>query len=813
MTCSVTDLSVALKEVVKLEPEFSLAEHDELLTSAISILQNSSLSLASRQGALLCLSALLELPPNISQVTRCELLKACFSTIFSSFLEHQSSKSEEYSVARQLEHQLGRMVTQLQLLITELLRQDMEPSTLDEIFTMLEPWLKLDQDLSRELSVNILHRALDTYVTGVKLGVNSPSNFTPGPYMIGSVVPRCFDPSRRVRRAALDCLQELIRTLGLYEGLSRETVDQSLLSLQSLNTNCNGQEAELSLPGKLDTELLSESVVSVLGERIQHQHVLSLLDSLADTVLDSQPASVTGAIRVMRGLVISRGSEVFQNIPGFVRKLHDKMGLMVIDESSDMVCEVAEIIVQFSVHNTRAVVFSLVNMEADLEVRLIWQSLAAEERLAGDAVDVLLEIITEQDKILASSLQVKGAASALTVMLDTRRLEDLARANLGRLVAGLVVMTSKSLGQHETCQAGLECLRSVFSSVGSVVVAGTVVSSVMADYSNLVSLLERMTEALCQHSAPQQVSTVVSGLLSLTSDSDSVRVARLAVLAAAAEHKPGLSDLGPLCAALSQGCADSLPLARRLALHGLSCLPSQSEDTADTLKLLVGGLDDQCSTVTLTALRGLVRLLTRPSSPGSTQLVKSLALKVRPYFESSSDDHRAAAISVYSRLDIGDQAQYLDYISTVLLPVLLHSSSEHQPTRQACLDTLNTAARATKFKPLIVTLSSYNPGDGFSALITSIVSSRCGALIEMFPTAVTASLSYLTSHRPHLRRNVVIFLAEVLTYTNATDHEMITEETVGQIISMVVGLLEDQDKAVRRVAAEHLGRLLLLVAK
>ena len=91
--------------------------------------------------------------------------------------------------------------------------------------------------------------------------------------------------------------------------------------------------------------------------------------------------------------------------------------------------------------------------------------------------------------------------------------------------------------------------------------------------------------------------------------------------------------------------------------------------------------------------------------------------------------------------------------------------------------------------------------------------SRCGAIIEMYPTAVTASLSYLTSQRADLRRNVVIFLAEVLTYTQASDSELVSQETLGQIITMVVALLEDQDKEVRRVAAENLGRMLLLLAK
>lgn len=38
--------------------------------------------------------------------------------------------------------------------------KDMEQSTVDEIFTMLESWLRLDQPLSRELAVNILQVSL-----------------------------------------------------------------------------------------------------------------------------------------------------------------------------------------------------------------------------------------------------------------------------------------------------------------------------------------------------------------------------------------------------------------------------------------------------------------------------------------------------------------------------------------------------------------------------------------------------------------------------------------------------------------------------
>ena len=56
------------------------------------MLQTRELPLSTRLQALQCLAQLLQLPPNICQPTRCSLLKAAFSTIFSSFLEHEDSK-------------------------------------------------------------------------------------------------------------------------------------------------------------------------------------------------------------------------------------------------------------------------------------------------------------------------------------------------------------------------------------------------------------------------------------------------------------------------------------------------------------------------------------------------------------------------------------------------------------------------------------------------------------------------------------------------------------------------------------------------
>ena len=48
------------------------------------------------------------------------------------------------------------MVDCLQGVTRQLLLQDCQPSTLDEIFTLLEPWLRLEQELSRQLSTQVL---------------------------------------------------------------------------------------------------------------------------------------------------------------------------------------------------------------------------------------------------------------------------------------------------------------------------------------------------------------------------------------------------------------------------------------------------------------------------------------------------------------------------------------------------------------------------------------------------------------------------------------------------------------------------------
>ena len=86
----------------------------------------------------------------------------------------------------------------------------------------------------------------------------------------------------------------------------------------------------------------------------------------------------------------------------------------------------------------------------------------------------------------------------------------------------------------------------------------------------------------------------------------------------------------------------------------------------------------------------------------------------------------------------------------------------------------------------------------------------------MYPTAVAASVSYIRSQNAMRRRHVVVLLAAVLASPQTSagpDTELVPEEMVAEVVAGVVELLRDQDREVRKVAAEHLGKILLTVDK
>jgi len=845
---AVSDVSIALHKILSRNDQFVMPDQEEVLTSLVNLLQDNHIPLTSKQMALISMTNLIQLPPAISQLTRCSMLKASFNTLFHSFLEADCFKHEDYVVARELELKLTSIADSLHILIKELLKQDMEQSTVDEIFTMLETWLRLDQALSRELSVSILQGALEVYSKNVKIGVGSPSNFTPGPYMIGAMVARCHDPSMAVRATALGCLQYLLRILGVYEGLSPETVEASVEQLNTLNTKCNSIE----MAGKLDQPAISEALVNVLNDRVQHHHVLTLLDSLGDGLLDSQVACVAGCIAVFEGIVAVRGSEVFQNIPGLASKLHFKMTMMSIDETSELMTRVAVNIRHLCVHNCRGVITSLLRTELPFDgaARLVWSALSDDVKLSKQVLDILMEYSQEKtvhrsaNGLISADPMAMASISALTIMLETHKLEMLCREEFGGLFGHLTIVAARFVSakfDRKKSDTGrlvtlsphiisLEAFRAVFSAINCLVVAhGITADQTVADVRALRIVLSKVVKAVVLH-APHLLQLIVSALLPLsnspTPSGDSERELSMALLCTVALEKAGgdMVLLSSVVSSLLKGISDPNPTIREIVLEGLVaikyCTVADIETLAEaTINAFIMGVEDENSTdVALTALKGLSSILATLPAYYVHNAIDLISLKVRPYFEMSGNEHRAASISLYGRLarfaEGTFRTVYLDHCQSVLGPVLLYSTSQHQATSEACLKTLEQIVLAAEEGTLAEEIAKFNITKGFESLMDKIVDSTSSVIDAMLHSLVGQCLGYYRSSNPCLRRNAVILLSKVLCKASVKGDtgKGSEEELFAGVLGGTLDLLKDPDISVRKTAALYVGELITIQA-
>jgi len=839
---SISQVAISFKKVYEENSKFVMPQHDSLVNAIITVLQDNQVSLKSKQLALLALTNMIQLPPAISQSTRCIMLKASFNTLFNSFLEADSLKHEDYTMARELDNKLTSIGDSLHILIKELLRQDMEQSTIDEIFTMLETWLRLDQSLSRELSVTILRGALEVYSKNVRLGVGSPSNFTPGPYMIGAIVARCHDPALSVRKTALNCLQYVLRILGIYNGLAPETVEQSIEQLNALNERCNNIAINA---GKLDQPAISDTLVGVLNERIQHHHVLTLLDSLGDALLDSQAPSVAGCIAVFEGIINARGSEIFQNIPGLASKLHFKMTVMCGDETSDYLPKVATNIKHLAIHNCRGVVTSLLRTELpfDRSCKLVWAQIAEDSKLSQDVFDILLEMGSEQPvrmlptgQLMAEHISLASIAGFSTLM-DTHKLESLCRQEFGKIFAHLVTMAAHFVSakfESRKSETGsiitlspfilaLESLRSLFSSINCLVVAHEIKTDhTLGNIFNLRQIMTRVVKSLVIH-AGHLVQVCVSALLPLCNGNapDHIREISISVLADVAKEKGGGDRvlLTSVLTTLLRSVSDPQPKSRELALEGLIGIQHCTMSDIDTLAenvmnaFITGIEDEKSSDVSLTALRGLALVIVHLPKGVVENSIDLVSLKVRPYLEMSSNEHRAAAVQLYGRLSKFAQepsfkTQYLDLCQTVIGPILLYSNCDHSATRSACLEALETIANLSGQPELADYLTKYKVNKGFEQLMEKAVMGE--ALLSMLESCLGQCLGYFRSSNPCLRRNAVILACKVVCRDVNMDAG---EEMFSSVLGGTLDLLKDPDLEVRKTAALYLGDLITLQAK
>ena len=385
---AISDLAKALRKI----NGFSLIHHQDLIHESIECMKAKPWLLSEKQTALVTTLELAQLPPHVSQLTRCSILKACFTAVFPSLVRLQQSgsytcwhqqedssplSSGQSTPTRSFSHppvmvstgpqELKGILDKLLSLVQVLLLQELRQSTLDEIFTLLEPYLKLTEVASREMSMSLLFATLKTFRESAERPEDEGS-FSPGPYIIGGLVPRCFDSSRHVQSTALACLRLLVQIGHQYEqgnSLSEES-EEALVALERISASCSPMTMTSSMvldlldPSGISPVLISKTVSNVLRLEMGNGELLPLLHSVIDGLADEVVNSAKGASLVLCSLLETRGREskdVAKHCSLLVSKLHGK--LIALERNVEVQDRTVLALRVLATHNVAAVIGTL----------------------------------------------------------------------------------------------------------------------------------------------------------------------------------------------------------------------------------------------------------------------------------------------------------------------------------------------------------------------------------------------------------------------------------------------------------------------
>lgn len=132
------------------------------------------------------------------------LLKHCFNNIYNAAAIYCKINAENSLGTYYGDLKMAPFVytsfSKLNFVVQELIMQSLSPATLDEIVTLLEPWLSRKKAEQRLPAIETLRDALQTYLDNVKFAYEGPTTFTQSGSLLARVVPRCTDSNKNIRK-------------------------------------------------------------------------------------------------------------------------------------------------------------------------------------------------------------------------------------------------------------------------------------------------------------------------------------------------------------------------------------------------------------------------------------------------------------------------------------------------------------------------------------------------------------------------------------------------------------------------------------
>lgn len=597
-------------------------------------------------------------------------------------------------------------IPELNLFIKMLLQRKPSPDCLDDIVSVLEPWLKEKNPQVRICAGLILESTLECYTRTVKIGGEAPTKFHQTGLLIGKVVPRCIDSNGRVREIYVNILKKILKLACIYETLTIPDEENDWMK------ELNRIKEQITIEDNDAIVNIAKEIASIIAQRLTSHQYVAFSKHLLYQLNDSDPNACSGGALVLNYFIQMKGSEMFHAIPDIIK---DSFHALKTCENEGTRGNLFLSLVSLTKHHPKLVCEEMLlqTLPYDKNICEFWKTLASDVDLTGVIVDNFLEKIFEMkpyenpedpvniQKILShtpfavmcalkeiifsdkvtSNEKFKSRLSPLFAMLlttlatytntvpSTAPLVDLDKIKVpnstskSSKVTRFSFLPNRDVVKINPSAVVMDTFVRLMDNLGFEQIKNTLqmfpqlVTS--ADLNNFAEFLPTLAIA-CGNTFSvnsSQMNGIITSLSRyMTSPVEARRVALIGFYSQIVPLKPCGDISSVIMLHLTGGLADPVPIVRGFCIRGLAYVGALSQHDIEkyselALSALIKSIDDyneKCLiNIPLESLRGLSRVIEKIKKEKLELFEVSLTIRIRPFIENSSIEIREAAILLF----------------------------------------------------------------------------------------------------------------------------------------------------------------------
>ncbi|XP_066159161.1 maestro heat-like repeat-containing protein family member 1 isoform X1 [Euwallacea fornicatus] len=395
------------------------------------------------------MTALIKLPLALESHQRIKLVKVFFDNIYNAssiYCKITTNNSDNFFGDLKLVPCVTRSFTELNQLIQELIVQDLSPSTLDEIVTLLEVWLAKKKPEQRLPAIETLRLVLQTYLDNMRFAHDLPSTFSQTGRLLSKIVPRCTDPVKNIRKVAVDCIYLVLCIAGRYEGHMRDHDKVLKNSMRNVQQNIESEDPKLLFN-------LTSDLAHIISVDLPQFQVIHLIDGLIESLLDCEPSSSNGTSVVLNIILKNKGNGIQNHVAHVTEAIVAQLDKIQCPRTKSSTLRALS---SFASHHSRIVGGILLMQPLPYESSICdcWAMLSNDHTLVLDLLDHIKKLMKTtplyepqgNSDIKVATLSPLQAVCALHELLKNSQLKEICTAQFSEFFSLLLICLASYIG-------------------------------------------------------------------------------------------------------------------------------------------------------------------------------------------------------------------------------------------------------------------------------------------------------------------------------------------------------------------------------